>query len=196
MSASFKKPLSEPKGEVHALFPEQAAGPFQSPGVEETDIDFLRRFGPKGQPVDMRGYAAEPSEATRSALSAPDNFIADGATRRLIRHTIGRRRWPLLLAGAGLAGLALLLGMQALDRGLPGRVAGTVERPRGPAPAGDALVTATIAPAADPAAPAPLSQAAPAPLSQAAPAPAKAARAAPAPAPAQAPVPALSAAAT
>uniref|UniRef100_UPI001A9DF3E6 hypothetical protein n=1 Tax=Methylobacterium segetis TaxID=2488750 RepID=UPI001A9DF3E6 len=143
MSASFRKP-PEPKGEVRALFPEQAAGPFQSTGGDDTDLDFLRRFGPKDRPVDMRGFVEEPPEAAASALSAPDNFIADGATRRLVRHTFGRRRWPLVLIAAALGGILALgahrLGLVPFLRPAPERPA--PEAARG-APAGDALATAT-----------------------------------------------------
>jgi hypothetical protein len=59
-------------------------------------LRFLQRYGPKSDPTDMRHFADldEPPQ-TRSALSAPENFIAEAPLRRMFR----RHRW-LLIASA------------------------------------------------------------------------------------------------
>src|ERR1700712_449164 len=96
------------KAEVYPLFPEQVAGPFQSNSTEQSDLHFIRRFGPGSAPVDMTGVGRNwPGKSARSALSAPDNFIADSYFRRVVRHHFGKRRWPLVvLAGSALIGAA------------------------------------------------------------------------------------------
>ena len=122
MVPSFKRPGmagQSPQAEVYPLFPEQAAGPFQSNSTEQNDLHFIQRFGPQKSPVDMTGYGKDrPQESARSALSAADNFIADSYFRRVVRHRLGRRRWPLILLaltaliGAGAA--VIMLGMPRL----------------------------------------------------------------------------------
>ncbi|WP_336486193.1 hypothetical protein [Methylobacterium nigriterrae] len=123
-----------PEGEVRPLFPEQGVGPFRSTTDEQSDIRFLKRYGPKQAPVDMRQFGGLTSkDSSPSALSKPENFIAEGYARRMLHRVIGRKRWPLLLIAGGLgAGIAVLV----LDIRLPAPLARfdlrTAEMPAGP----------------------------------------------------------------
>ncbi|WP_336492418.1 hypothetical protein [Methylobacterium nigriterrae] len=109
----FPSAGSAPMGEIHPLFPEQSIGPFRSANSEEDDLHFIQRFGPKPMPTDMRsvhGLSSEPRR--RSALSAPENFIAEHFWRRVARRT----RWPLAMLSAAIGAVA---GFLVLNPRLP-----------------------------------------------------------------------------
>ncbi|KAB1070110.1 SEL1-like repeat protein [Methylobacterium planeticum] len=155
MSNPVNQPTSDgvgPKGEVHPLFPDQAAGPFRSTTDEQNDIRFLKRYGPKAEPLDMTKFS-EINAAPRSssALSAPDNFIAEGYLRR----TIHRHRW--LFAGT-IVTLVALVAAAIYGMGLiPSRLDSRSE-PRASARVPDEQVEAR-APAEARSAPAPSAEA-------------------------------------
>ena len=60
---------------------------------------------PETPPTTARASRRGP----RSALSAPDNFVAEKAVRRIYHRFFGRRRWPVILFGSIALGAAAAL---------------------------------------------------------------------------------------
>jgi hypothetical protein len=112
--------IQSPQAEVYPLFREQTAGPFQSNSTEQNDLQYIQRFGPRSTPVDVTGFGRNfLQDSVQSALSAPDNFIADGYFRRIVRHHFGNKRWPLVVLVcsvlASAAATASILGVSPFN---------------------------------------------------------------------------------
>ena len=159
MVSSVVAPNSgQPAGaEIYPLFPEQSPGPFQSTATEQEDLRILRHFGPPSAPDDRQKRPdGRAKQTARSALSAPDNFIADGRVHRFARRHLKRRGWPLVVAGsligATIGGAVILHAHSLAEMARSLRAAGSMAPSRS-LPAGVRVeVTGTISsPAATPA---------------------------------------------
>lgn len=101
-------------GEVLPLFPEQGPVPFEEPSQRHQDLEFLRRFRPKESVnANRAGKRTEPDPASMSALSRPENFIAENPVRGFMRRLVKKHAASLLVLGLGLTGA---LGAAAYHR--------------------------------------------------------------------------------
>lgn len=92
-------------GEVLPLFPEQDPVPFEEPSQRHEDLEFLRRFRPKESAnADRAGKRIVPGPASMSALSRPENFIAENPVRGFLRRLVKKHAVSLVVLGLGATG--------------------------------------------------------------------------------------------
>lgn len=99
---------------------DEAALPFQDAAKEQSDLRFLKRFEPKAPPPDR----ARPA----SALSTPENFIAESSFKRLSHRLFGH---GIRMPAAGLAAVVAVLAASPIGLWLAAapEAAGPAARP-------------------------------------------------------------------
>lgn len=115
----------------------------------------LRRITPRRLEIAPGEGPAPPPDPVRSALSAPENFVADSLLARLRFQLFGRRRWPLVAAGWLAAAAAAAFALTLLQPRLPSPELAAVIRRAPEPPVPDAESTGTVRRTAPPAEEAP-----------------------------------------